>query len=267
MIETPLVRNDEGLVNARILAREAKSDYRRVESASVKMNTNLKSAEGKRLFVRYFTSVQLATHFIFVIARTKLLQKDIQQVESLVKRRLESIDVQLNQAIDSLELLFKTNGINRYATYDTKPLVLEVGVISSTGMRFFELMHKFDDIMPLFQTLEIFGVITSTEADTQRSKLHRSIRKFVQVARNLKIEFERRMHSMPTLAEIQATAAQRRNTRATDLNTDEAARPESGIGELRAKGVGMPESAQPDRPMESAEASLSDISGDPALLT
>ncbi len=51
-----IVKTDEGAVNARILAREAKVDFRRVEAASIKVVTRLTSAEGKRLFVRFFST-------------------------------------------------------------------------------------------------------------------------------------------------------------------------------------------------------------------
>jgi hypothetical protein len=250
MEQTQLVRTDEGLVNVRILAREEKSDYRRVETASVKMHTNLKSAEGKRLFVRYFNSVQLATHFTSVIARTKLTHKDIQRIEDLVNGKLDAIDKELNRTIDSLELLFKNNGISRYATYDTMPLVLEVGVISAIGRRFFEMMHKFDETMPLFQTLDIFGVIPSREADLQRIALRGLIRKFVQSVRSLKSELQRRMNDLPSRAEAQVIARQRRNARPPVSMADVIVGPENGLSEARATASDSSASLDPEQCIE-----------------
>ena len=46
MSEIQIVKVDQGGVNARILAKEAKADFRRVEAASLKMPTRFTSAEG-----------------------------------------------------------------------------------------------------------------------------------------------------------------------------------------------------------------------------
>ena len=48
MSEIQIVKIDEGGVNARILAKETKADFRRVEAASLKIPTRFTSAEGKR---------------------------------------------------------------------------------------------------------------------------------------------------------------------------------------------------------------------------
>ncbi len=53
------IRLDEGGINARILAKEATVDFRRVESASRKIHATFHSPEVKRLFVRYLNSMQL----------------------------------------------------------------------------------------------------------------------------------------------------------------------------------------------------------------
>jgi hypothetical protein len=194
MADTQIIRTDEGGVNARILAKESKADFRRVESASLKINTNLKSAQGKRLFVRYFNSVQLNVHFITTFARGKLPLEDVDHVEDLIRVKMDALEQSLNLTIDSLELLFKTNGINRYATYDTQPLVVEAAIISAIGKRFFELMHKMDETMPLFQTLDILGVITHREADNQQYRLKKTVRKFVANIRGLSNSLYRRMN-------------------------------------------------------------------------
>jgi hypothetical protein len=79
MSEIQIVKVDQGGVNARILAKEAKADFRRVEAASLKMPTRFTSAEGKRFFARLFNTLQLNTHFISVIARTRLDHEDVGQ--------------------------------------------------------------------------------------------------------------------------------------------------------------------------------------------
>ncbi len=79
------IRLDQGGVNARILAKEAKVDFRRVESASRKIQTTFRSPEVKRLFARYFNSMQLNMYLTSVIARAKLPHTVIEKVESTLK--------------------------------------------------------------------------------------------------------------------------------------------------------------------------------------
>ena len=85
MANTQIVKVDQGAVNDRILAKEVKADFRRVEAASVKMMTHFTSAEGKRLFARFFSTVQLNAHFVSVIARTKLNHEAVERVEAALR--------------------------------------------------------------------------------------------------------------------------------------------------------------------------------------
>ena len=194
MADTQIVKVDQGAVNDRILAKEVKTDFRRVEAASVKLMTHFTSAEAKRLFVRFFSTLQLNAHFVSVIARTKLKHEDVERVEAALRERLESVTDDLNKAIDGAEALFKNNGITSFATYDTMPLELEVGIISSSGRRYFEVLNKLDQLMPLLQTLEIHEVITPRDADIQRAGFKRAIRSIAGTARNLATGLRRRMN-------------------------------------------------------------------------
>lgn len=196
MADIQIVEMDQGEVNQRILAKEVKADFRRVEQASVKLMTHFTSAEAKRLFVRFFSTLQLNNHFVSVIARTKLKHEDVERVEAVIRDRLGAATEELNKAIDGAEALFKINGITSFATYDTKPLEIEVGIISSTGRRYLEILNKFDQVMPLLQTLEIHEVITAREADIQRAGFKRSIRGVAVAARNLATGLRRRMNAM-----------------------------------------------------------------------
>ena len=101
MSEIQIVKVDQGAVNARILAKEAKADFRRVEAASLKMPTRFTSAEGKRFFARLFNTLQLNTHFISVIARTRLDHEDVAKHFGLV-REVRDLDVGTGRV--SLEL-------------------------------------------------------------------------------------------------------------------------------------------------------------------
>lgn len=196
MSEIQIVKVDEGGVNARILAREAKADFRRVEAASLKIPTRFTSAEGKRFFERLFNTLQLNTHFISVIARTRLDHDDIAQNEAAIRARMDVVTESLNQAIDGAEALFKAHGITSPATYDTVPLDVEVHVLSSIGRRFLEVLNKLDQLMPLLQTLEIHEVLTTQAVDIHRAMLKRQVREVANGARTLAMGLRRQMNAM-----------------------------------------------------------------------
>jgi len=198
MADIDIVKVDQGGVNARILAKEAKVDFRRVEAASLKMPTRFTSAEGKRFFVRMFNTLQLNTHFISVIARTRLDHDDIAKIETGIRTQLDKVTVNLNQAIDGAEALFKANGITSSASYDTVPLDIEVHVLSSISRRFLEVLGKLDQLMPLLQTLEIHEVISAQAVDIQRASLKRQVRDVANGARNFAVGLRRRMNSLDT---------------------------------------------------------------------
>ena len=61
-----IIRLDQGGINARILAKETREDFRRVESAKRKIQTTRCSPEVKRLFVRHCNSMQLNMYLISV---------------------------------------------------------------------------------------------------------------------------------------------------------------------------------------------------------
>lgn len=196
MSDVEIVKMDQGGVNARILAKETKADFRRVEAASLKMPTRFTSAEGKRFFVRLFNTQQLNAHFISVIARTRLDHSDIAQVEAAIRTQMEVVSENLNKAIDGAEALFKANGIGSTATYDTVPLDVQVGVLSSSGRRFLEVLGKLDQLMPLLQTLEIHEIISAQQVDIQRAGLKRQVRDVANGTRNFAMGLRRRMNAM-----------------------------------------------------------------------
>jgi len=196
MTDIDFVKHDQGGVNARILARESKADFRRVEAASLKLKASFSSAEGKRMFIRYFNTFQLSSHFISVITRTRLNHDDVAKVEALIRAQMERIAEDLNKAIDGAEALFKAHGITSVATYDTVPLELEVGVLSSSSRRYLDILSKFDQLMPLLQTLEIHEVITPQAVDIERAALKRKVRDVANGARNLATRMRREMNAL-----------------------------------------------------------------------
>lgn len=196
MSEIQIVQMDQGGINARILAKEAKADFRRVEAASIKIPVRFTSAEGKRFFVRWFNSLQLNVHFISVIARTRLDHADVEKIETMVRASLDAANENLNRALDGAEALFKTHSVTSHATYDTVPLELHAGVMSSTGRHFLDALCKFDQLMPLLQTLEIHEIISTQAFDIQRAGLKREIRSVAISTRRLSTGLQRRMSAV-----------------------------------------------------------------------
>lgn len=200
MANVEIVKVDQGGANARILAREAKVDFRRVEAASLKIATRFSSAEGKRMFVRMFNTLQLNMHFISVIARTRLDHEDIGRIETALRGRIDAATASLNEAIDGAEALFKANGITSLASYDTVPLDVDVRVLSSISRRFLEVLVKLDQLMPLLQTLEIHEVVSAQAVDTQRAGLKRQVRDIANGARSFATGLRRRMNALDARA-------------------------------------------------------------------
>ena len=140
--------------------------------------------------------MQLNTHFISVIARTRLDHEDVAKIEDSIRAKMDTVNQNLNTAIDGAEALFTAHGITSTATYDTVPLDVDVHVLSSIGRRFLELLGKLDQLMPLLQTLEIHEVITTQAVDSQRANLKRQVRDVANGARNFAMGLRRRMNAM-----------------------------------------------------------------------
>ena len=226
------IRLDQGGINARILAKEAKVDFRRVESASRKIQTTFSSPEIKRLFVRYFNSAQLNSYLISVIARAKLPHAAIEKVESTLKTQLEKLHAEVKETIDGAEAMCKVHGITRLAAYDTESLTIEVKVISSFGRRYLELMTKLDRLMPMLETLAIDDVIEVSRLDLQKALAKKSVRQVAGAARNFAGGLRRRMN---------AVAA------------EDATQPIAGRDQQSEAGAGSP-SAQLDPPTSDSDA-------------
>ncbi|MGQ0600022.1 DUF1845 domain-containing protein [Aquabacterium sp.] len=253
MSDIQIVKVDQGGVNARILAKESKADFRRIEAASVKMPTRFTSAEGKRFFVRLFNTLQLNTHFISVIARTRLDHDDIAKVEATIRAQLDAVNESLNSAIDGAEALFKAHGITSVATYDTVALDVEVGVLSSSGRRFLEVLGKLDQLMPLLQTLEIHEVITAQAVDIQRAALKRQVRDVANGARNFAIGLRRRMNAMGARQGVVDDGGQAEPTLGPDAVANprvpaQESLPEPGVSATEPELVSVVETADVSEP-------------------
>jgi hypothetical protein len=190
-----IVRMDQGGVNEHIPARETKVGILRIEAASLKMPARFTSAEGKRYFVRLFSTLQLNAHFISVIARAKLDHEDIATIEAALRERMASVNDALDMAIAGAQALLRANGITSVTTYDSEPLEIVVGVLSSSGRRYLEVLGKFDQLMPLLLTLQIHEVITTQAFGVQRARAKRQVRDVATAARSFASGLRRRMNA------------------------------------------------------------------------
>ena len=139
------------------------------------------------------------------------MPKTSARVESALRERIDAVSAALDKAIDGAEALFKVHGITRVATYDTQALQVEVGVLSSSGRRYLEVLGKLDQLMPMLQTLEIHEVITTREVDKQRALVKRQVRGVATMARNFASGLRRRMNEAGTSG-ADAAEAEREGT-------------------------------------------------------
>lgn len=210
MTSTRLAVIDTGQVNERILNKdEYRADFRKVEGASLKRKTHLSSPHAKRLFARCFYSFQASMYFISELGRVKLDHEVVERIEQNIRESLDAATAEINTAIDQAEALLKHHNIDVLASYDTVPLQVEIGITSSFGRRYFDLMHKLDVVMPMMETLAIEEIINERELETRRSMYKRAVLHISTRARNLWMGVRRRMNERD--ARLAAEAAKPRS--------------------------------------------------------
>jgi hypothetical protein len=250
MTSTRLAVIDTGQVNERILNKdEYRADFRKVEGASLKRTTHLSSPHAKRLFARCFYSFQASMYFISELGRVKLDHDVVERIEQNIRESLDSATAEINTAIDQAEALLKHHNIDVLASYDTVPLQVEIGITSSFGRRYFDLMHKLDVVMPMMETLAIEEIINERELETRRSMYKRAVLHISTRARNLWMGVRRRMNERDARLAAEAAkprpTAQRRNgSGETETGTVD----ESGIGPLAVASAAGERSAGPAVP-------------------
>ena len=221
MSKNQLAVLDSGEANQRILAKdEYRADFRRVEAASLKRRTRLASAEGKRIFARCFYTFQASIYFVSALGRSKLSYEYVEQILQAVRDKMEEGAKEINLAIDGAELLFKNHNIEVAATYDTVALEVEVGVTSALGRRYFEMIHKLDQLMPLLQTLEIEEVLTEKQVEQQRSRFKRIVLAMSSTTRNFAMGCRRRMNEADAKKDEPAPKKARTTTDQATANSE-----------------------------------------------
>ena len=202
------------------------------------------------MFARCFYSFQASMYFVSTLGRTKLPLEQIEQIEQAMRTKLEEGTKELNQAIDGVDLLFKNHSIESIATYDTVPLELEIGITSALGRRYFELIHKLDQAMPLLQTLEIEEVISEKQAEQQRSRYKRIVLSMSSSARNFSMGVRRRMDEADAKArDVDEKGRKGRQAGAASASTDATARGPIDVTDPAANDLVVePDSERPAPP-------------------
>lgn len=214
MTSTRLAVIDSGQVNERILNKdEYRADFRKVEGASLKRTTHLSSPHAKRMFARCFYSFQASMYFISQLGRAKLDHDVVERIEQNIREALDAATDEINKAIDQAEALLKHHNIETLASYDTVPLQEEIGITSSFGRRYFDLMHKLDIVMPMMETLAIEEIISERELETRRSLYKRVVLSISTKARNLWMGVRRRMNERDARLAAEAAMGKPQATR------------------------------------------------------
>lgn len=229
MTSTRLAVIDTGQVNERILNKdEYRADFRKVEGASLKRTTHLSSPHAKRMFARCFYSFQASMYFISQLGRAKLDHDVVERIEQNIREALDAATDEINKAIDQAEALLKHHNIETLASYDTVPLQEEIGITSSFGRRYFDLMHKLDIVMPMMETLAIEEIISERELETRRSLYKRIVLSISTKARNLWMGVRRRMNERDARLAAEAAKAKPQASRPVPSSHSEQDEPPAG---------------------------------------
>lgn len=221
-----LVRTDQGEANKRILAKETPTDFRRVEAAAITRRTSLHSAEAKRLFARYFYTLQARVYYISTIGRTRKSHGDIEALEAQIKEAISAASKSIDRIMDAVEKRLKEASIDTVAAFTTVPMEEDVAIVSAIGRRYFELIHKLDQLMPFLQTLEIEELVTETELDRMRAKVKRITGRPASLARLLADQLRVEMREPAATAQaVSADEATENTTTASAEAEDESGGP------------------------------------------
>lgn len=202
----PFKHDVAGANNARILGRkEVRSDFSRVEAAGLARTTNLYSPEAKRLFARSFTSLAINAYYIGTIARARIKTDHVAKIEDSLREQIAAVQAEVNKRIDETAELMKRNGLDTVASYASAPMAVDVKITSSIVRRYFELIHKVDQVMPMIDTLELEEVITSSEQNLTKRRLVREVRTIASSALKIVIGMRKRIAEHDANAEAEVT--------------------------------------------------------------
>ncbi|MCU0694841.1 MAG: hypothetical protein MUF54_26000 [Polyangiaceae bacterium] len=146
-------------------------------------------------------------YFISQLGRAKLDHEVVERIEQNIREALDAATEEINKAIDQAEALLEHHNIETLASYDTVPLQEQIGITSSFGRRYFDLMHKLDIVMPMMETLAIEEIINERELETRRSLYKRVVLSISTKARNFWMGVRRRMNEKDARLAAEAAKA------------------------------------------------------------
>lgn len=231
----PLART--ALANKRILQRvQPKVDTSHVEAASITRTIRLSSGEAKRLFLRCHQAFSVATNYIVSVGRKIIAHEDIDKIEEEIRGQIAQAKAEIQNSLLQAERLFKEKHIERSARYRTDVLELEVDIISSLSRQYLEVYQAFDALMPLIETLEIEGVISSGKMEEQKSRLKRRLLRISSAARMFQAATRKKVAEAKEAAEAERAAGSTTRRRRTSLADDELP-PQDGDGDVLSTPV------------------------------
>lgn len=231
----PLART--ALANKRILQRvQPKVDTSHVEAASITRTIRLSSGEAKRLFLRCHQAFSVATNYIVSVGRKIIAHEDIDKIEDEIRGQIAQAKAEIQNATLQAERIFKDKHIERSARYRTDVLELEVDVISSLSRQYLEVYQAFDALMPLIETLEIEGVISSGKMEEQKSRLKRRLLRISSAARMFQAATRKKVAEAKEAAEVERAAGGTGRRRRAALADDELP-PQDGDGDVLSTPV------------------------------
>lgn len=202
-MENERLRLDHGEVNDRLERKVPPADFRRIESASLKVTVQLHSPEMKRLYLRLFHDMQIQVHYISVLARLKLDHGIVVAAEDFLEQVIELAVAETDRAIDQTYELLKAHGIMKVITYHTQAMEFEALVISGLSHRYLDLFLKVDQLMPMLETLLLRYVIKAQELSNRKYIFKRAIRRVTAVARASRYRLQRRINEGANLVAAQ----------------------------------------------------------------
>jgi hypothetical protein len=178
----------------------------------------------------------VATNYIVSVGRKIIAHEDIDKIEDEIRGQIAQAKAEIQNATLQAERIFKDKHIERSARYRTDVLELEVDVISSLSRQYLEVYQAFDALMPLIETLEIEGVISSGKMEEQKSRLKRRLLRISSAARMFQAATRKKVAEAKAAAEVERAAGGTGRRRRAALGDDELP-PQDGDGDVLSTPV------------------------------
>jgi len=172
-----------GDLNPQIVAKIQRSRLSRLEGASAPMPVTLYSPEAKRLFARFFDSVQANYRHMMMRAKHQFPADVTRTVKDVLAGEVNLARAIVQHGLQQALQLAATQVVDAAPHYPDLPLDLTAHVYVAFGTQFLDLLREVDRWMVVHDALAARGVMAG--AATQRDK--RAIKRLVkQIARRIR---------------------------------------------------------------------------------